>query len=84
MGCLVVVVGFVVIIALAINEGGKLEEAEKANPTCVTEFKLCKDNAELIERHRPVNGIKLSIECLEAAKSAARYGEPDISIVRAR
>ena len=78
MGCLIVVIIIIVSLSYAVHEGENIESAEKLHPTCVTNYRLCKDNADLVEHHRPVNGIKLSIECKTAAEEAARYGDPDI------
>ncbi len=59
-----------------LNEGDKIKEAEKSNPTCVSDYTKCKDNKELIEKHVNKNDIKPSIDCLFAAKKLAKYGEP--------
>jgi hypothetical protein len=78
IGCGFILLLFVGLFMYMVSEGGKIREAEKANPTCVSDYTKCKDNHDVIEHHESKNNIRLSIECGSAAKHAAKYGEPNI------
>lgn len=62
-------------------EGNRLEEAEKANPTCVSDYTKCKNNQELVEKHKNKDHISLPVECEAAAKRFAKYGEPNFPFI---
>jgi hypothetical protein len=73
-GIMLVIVAFIV---WAINEGGKIQEQEKAHPTCVSDYTKCADNHDLAEHHQSKDGISMRVECEEAAKRVAKYGTPE-------
>lgn len=77
LGCLfylfVIIGGFV----LLYNWGKDIEDQEARSPTCVSDYKKCSDNEEVVERHKSKNHVSISVECLFAAKALARFGEPE-------
>lgn len=81
LGCGVIMLAVIGFIAYAINEGQKIEEQEAANPTCVSDYKRCADNKDVVQHHNSKEHISLAVECEEAAKQAARYGTPEFSFL---
>lgn len=78
IGCGVIILCIIMFIGYAITAGGKLQEEEKANPTCVSDYKKCKDNKEIIDRHKSKNNFSLEAECKIEAQKIAKYGEPNL------
>jgi zinc-ribbon domain len=77
IGCGGIMLVIIAFIAWAINEGGKIEEQEKAHPTCVSDYTKCTDNKDVVEHHQAHNGISMRVECETAAEQVAKYGKPD-------
>lgn len=77
-GCAVVLLAIAAVIAYAIMEGSNIQKEEAAHPTCVSDYKKCSDNKELIERHESGDHFRLSIECKSAAEKMAKYGAPEL------
>jgi hypothetical protein len=80
-GCgtiLLLVVGF---IAWAVYEGGQIEEQEKANPTCVSDYTKCSDNKDVVENHHTKSGVSMKVACQVTAEDAAKYGTPKFSFL---
>jgi hypothetical protein len=73
IGCGGIMLAIIAFIAWAINEGGKIQEREKAHPTCVSDYTKCTDNRDVVEHHQSKDGISMRVECEEAANRAARY-----------
>ena len=74
VGCGVVSLGVFGFMFWAMSEGGKIQDAEKTNPTCVSDYTKCSDNKEVIERHHSKDGVSLSVECKMKAQDSAKYG----------
>lgn len=79
IGCLAVAVLIIGFLIWAANEGAKIEKAEKANPTCISDYTKCKDDDDLIEHHETKDGFSMSIACESEAKNLAKYGTPKFS-----
>jgi len=80
-GCLLlllIVGGFLV---YAVQEGGKLQEKEKARPTCVSDYTKCTDNEDVVEHHESKDHIAMNVMCKQAAKDAAKYGTPELPFI---
>ncbi len=78
IGCGIVLLALAVLVIWAANEGRNLMEAEKANPTCVSDYAKCADNEELVNKHQSRDHVSISIECAQEAKKIARYGTPEL------
>jgi hypothetical protein len=78
IGCLIFILPIAAFLIWAVHEGGQIEEAEKSNPTCVSDYTKCADNDEVVNHHQSRNKSFISVECEAAAKAAARYGKPDL------
>jgi zinc ribbon protein len=78
IGCGCVMVAVIAFFAWAINEGHNIEDQEKAHPTCVSDYKKCTDNKDVVEHHQSRTGISMTIECKAAAEQAAKYGTPEL------
>jgi hypothetical protein len=77
IGCGGIMLVIIAFVAYAVHEGGKIQEQEKAHPTCVSDYTKCSDNKDAIENHRSKDGISMQVECEHAAKQTARYGTPE-------
>lgn len=73
-GCAVVLVLFVAFVGAIIVLGSKEEEKEKANPTCKSNWRLCSDNADLINHFTDIS--RGQVGCEIEAKKLAKYGDP--------
>jgi hypothetical protein len=76
IGCGTVAVIFGAFFVWAIAEGNKDTEAENAHPTCISDYRLCADNADVINHYRPKNGYSMNAACQSAAESTAKFGTP--------
>jgi len=62
----------------------KSEDTEKANPTCLSDYTKCRDNEELVDRHRITkpgvcfDGCMLVTLCRRATDDASPYGDPEL------
>jgi hypothetical protein len=57
------------------NAPSREDVAEKANPTCKSDWKLCKSNLEVILTYKYGHSWPQH-QCLEAAKRSAKFGTP--------
>ena len=58
--------------------GERVEDQERASPTCVSDYTKCSDNEDVIEHHKVGVWIQPSLACKDIAKRTAKYGEPDL------
>jgi hypothetical protein len=63
-------IGIVVLIAIGSNK----EAADKANPTCKTDWRLCADNSDLINNFGDIT--RGQSYCKIEAEKLAKYGSP--------
>jgi DNA-directed RNA polymerase subunit RPC12/RpoP len=47
---------------------------ESAQPTCISDWRGCSDNADLIKRYNGIGDARFS--CKKAAENSAKYGSP--------
>jgi hypothetical protein len=73
-GCGVVVVLMLIGIVGLIAIGSYQEAGNKANPTCKSDWRLCSDNADLINHYDDISSGKAY--CEVEAKALAKYGSP--------
>jgi hypothetical protein len=64
-------------LALLYLLGGQSTQhvAAGAPQTCVTDWRRCKDNADLVNNYGDMSTIEF--ECMEKANSMAKYGDPE-------
>src|SRR5262249_9214918 len=57
------------------KNSGQIAAREKEHPTCISDWMLCKNTAELIDEYedQPIVGA-----CIVAARETAKYGEPKL------
>jgi hypothetical protein len=51
-------------------------EQEAKNPTCISSWHKCKDNADLISNYRGMSEVRVT--CMSAARTFAKYGDPKL------
>jgi hypothetical protein len=73
-GCSGVVVLMLIGIVGLIAIGGYEDASNKANPTCKSDWRLCTDNADLVNNYKGV--ISAQTDCQYESKKLAKYGEP--------
>lgn len=78
-GCAIVILIVVIGLIALIQEGSRLQEEEAKNPTCISDFTLCKDNEELVSHHQSKAHDFIGVECASVAESQATYGSPELS-----
>ena len=79
IGCLLFFILIAIGIMWLINEGEKIAEAEKRNPTCRSDYMKCADNDELVRLYQTKQDVPIRVECKVAAERAARFGTPEFS-----
>ncbi|WP_294538757.1 hypothetical protein [uncultured Rhodoblastus sp.] len=58
--------------------GGQIMEEEAKHPTCISDYKKCRDNEDIVRNHKSRQHAHLQTECKSAAKALSKYGEPEI------
>jgi zinc-ribbon domain len=77
LGCGTVMLLIIGLIAWAVHEGGQIQEREKANPTCVSDYTKCADNKDVVEHHQSKDRMSMRVKCESAAEDIAKYGKPE-------
>jgi DNA-directed RNA polymerase subunit RPC12/RpoP len=83
IGCLVAIALIGGLIAIGSSEDSTKKAKEAANPTCVSNWHLCKDSADFVDHfngkmgdHDDWDWNGIGIQCKDAAEAEARYGSP--------
>ena len=75
--------GFIGFLAWIAHEGQEIIEQKKAqeaaNPTCLSDYRKCSDNKDIVEHHQSKQDLPLGFECKWQAKKSARFGDPEVS-----
>jgi hypothetical protein len=78
IGCTVIFLALAACAAWVISEGQKIQENEKTNPTCISDYTKCADNEQLVRLHETKERLSIKVACKIKAKEMAKYGEPEL------